>query len=276
MTISAVGILGVGRLGEPIAHAMLALPGLESLWVTARSAERVARLRETDSRVRSCDPEEILQQCDYLVVALGPDSARKLLATLAFEPRHHVVSIMAEITLAELRELTQGAASASRVLALPSVAQGGAPLPVYPASDAVEKLFGRRNSLIVAESELELLTFWSITGLLSSVLTVGRTAALWLEGSGISKHRAEAYARILFSEVHGLTASGFDEGLEHVSTPGGLNVMMCERIQRAGLEQQLSDGLDDIKQRLLKNVDNSNAAASPGAKLSSPKAGGPD
>jgi pyrroline-5-carboxylate reductase len=183
---------------------------------------------------------------------------------------------MAEITLAELRELTRGAASASRVLALPSVARGGAPLPVYPASDAVEKLFGQRNSLIVAESEHELLTFWSITGLLSSVLTVGRTAAQWLERSGISKHRAEAYARILFSEVHGLTESGFDEGLEHVSTPGGLNVMMRERLQRAGMEQQLSEGLDDINQRLLKNIDNSNAAAFSGAQPSSPEGSGTD
>lgn len=257
MTTSAVGILGLGRLGEALAHAILSLPGQETLRVTTRSAQRVARLCDSDARVRPCEPEEILDSCDYVVIALGPDSAREVLGALSFHPRHHVISVMAEISLAELRHLTDGAGSASRVLALPAVAHGGQPLPVYPATPAVEHLFGRQNRLIAAGSEHELLTFWSITGLLSSVLTIGEVAARWLEHAGIATQQAEAYARTLFSEVHGLTEGGFEQGLEHVSTPGGLNVMMRERLQRAGLEQQLSDGLDHINRRLLKNVDSS-------------------
>lgn len=254
MTVRAAGILGVGRLGEALARALLALPDLETLYVTTRSAERVARLQLVDSRVEPCEPAEMLRLCDYVAVALGPDSARELLSTLTFEPRHHIVSVMAEIPLAELQALTAGSASASRVLALPSVADGGQPLPVYPSSTGVEDLFGSRNSLIVAGSEDELLTYWSITGLLSSVLTVGAVAARWLEDAGIEKKSAEAYARILFAEVHGLTADGFDPGLQHVSTPGGLNVMMRERLQRAGLERVLNDGLDEINRRLMKNI----------------------
>ncbi|HSH44175.1 MAG TPA: hypothetical protein VK973_18775 [Arenicellales bacterium] len=207
---------------------------------------------------------------------MGPHSAREVLTSLSFQERHHVVSIMAEVTLAELRALSPGAASASRVLALPSVARGGAPLPVFPATEAVEALFGQRNSLIVAQSEQELLTFWSITGLLSSVLTVGRVAAQWLEHSGIDKERAEAYSRILFSEVHALTEAGFDAGLEDVSTPGGLNVMMRERLLRAGTKEQLSEGLDDIKQRLFRNIDTPDGNAAPALRLSDPEPHGTD
>lgn len=255
MNKPAIGVVGVGRLGEALARAMLALPDQETLFVTRRSAERVTRLCDSDARVRPCEPEALLQACDYVVVALGPDSARELLVTLTFESRHHVISVMAEIPLAELTQLTEGAGSACRALALPSVVHGGQPLPVYPVTPAVEYLFGRTNDLIATGSEQELLTFWSITGLLSSVLTIGEVAAKWLENAGIDKQRAEAYARVLFSEVHGLTADGFAEGLQHVSTPGGLNVMMLERLQQTGLEQQLSDGLDRISQRLLKRAE---------------------
>jgi pyrroline-5-carboxylate reductase len=254
MSTAAIGILGVGRLGEALAHAMLALPGQEALFVTKRSVERVARLCEADARVRPCEPEALLKSSDYVVVALGPDSARELLGTLPFESRHHVVSVMAEISLAELRQLTGAAGSACRALALPSAARGGQPLPVYPATPAVEYLFGRRNDLIVAGSEQELLTYWSITGLLSTVLTAGAVAAQWLERAGIEKESAEAYSRVLFSEVHGLTADGFDEGLQHVSTPGGLNVMMLEHLAQVGLAPQLSEGLDQISRRLLKSL----------------------
>jgi len=255
MSTSSVGILGVGRLGEALARAMLALRGQETLFVTRRSEERVARLGKSDARVRPCGPQEVLDACDHVLVALGPDSARELLGALAFQPHHHVISVMAEISLDELRALTGGAASASRVLALPAVANGGQQLPVYPATPAVERLFGGRNRLINVASEHELLTFWSITGLLSSVLAVGEVAARWLEQAGIEARDAEAYARTLFSEVYGLTEHGFDQGLRHVSTPGGLNVMMLERLQRAGLQQQLSDGLDEVNQRLLGRLD---------------------
>lgn len=271
MNKAAIGVVGVGRLGEALARAMLALPDLETLFVTRRSAERVARLCDSDARVRPCEPEALLQACDYVVVALGPDSARELLRPLPFEPRHHVVSVMAEVSLAELRQLTDGAGSACRALALPSVVHGGQPLPVYPATPAVEYLFGRTNDLIVTGSEQELLTFWSITGLLSSVLAIGGVAAQWLEQAGIEKERAEAYARVLFSEVHGLTADGFEEGLQHVSTPGGLNVMMRERLQKTGLERQLSDGLDQISQRLLKRPE---GVPGPGGSPESPPVSG--
>jgi pyrroline-5-carboxylate reductase len=158
--------------------------------------------------------------------------------------------MMAEIGLGEIRALTNGAGGVCRVLAMPSVADGGQLLPVYPAAPAADRVFGERNTLLPVASESQLLTFWAITGLLSTVMTVGDVAARWLEQSGIERAQASAYTRTLFSDVHAATAAGFAAGLDHVSTPGGLNVMMRERLLEAGIEDVLRDGLDRIRERL--------------------------
>lgn len=250
MTAANVGIIGIGRLGAAIARAVLALPGQGPLLVSHRNAVRVAALCREDDRVKPSDPAAIVETCDIVVVALRPDAARALLPPLPWSARHRVVSTMAEIPLDALRGLAPGAGSHCRVLAMPSVAEGGQLLPVFPDCAAVRHLFGDRNTLLPTRDEAQLVALWAITGLLSTVMTVGDVAAQWLQETGIEPAQAAAYTRTLFSDVHAATADGFEAGLDHVSTPGGLNVMMRARLLHAGIEMILRDGLDSIRARL--------------------------
>lgn len=245
-----IGIIGIGRLGEAIATAVLGLPGQGPLPVSRRNARRVEALCRQDPRVRPEEPAVIVAACDVVIVALRPDAARGLLPSLGFAPRHTVISTMAEIGLDALRGLAPGAGAHSRLLAMPSVAQGGQLLPVYPANAVVEEVFGGRNTLLPVETEAQLMTLWAITGLLSTVMTVGDVAARWLEDAGIGRDQATAYTRTLFSDVYAATEPGFTAGLDHVSTPGGLNVMMRQRLLDAGIEADLRGGLDAIRDRL--------------------------
>lgn len=250
MTAPSVGIIGIGRLGAAIARAAMALPGQGPLRVSHRNADRVAALCREDGRVQPSEPRDIVEACDIVVVALRPDAARAVLPTLPWSARHGVVSTMAEIPLDALRGLARGAGTHSRVLAMPSVADGGQLLPVFPDCAAVRHLFGDRNTLLPTRDEAQLVALWAITGLLSTVMTVGDVAARWLEEAGIEPAQAAAYTRTLFSDVHAATADGFEAGLDHVSTPGGLNVMMRARLLDAGIEMVLRDGLDSIRARL--------------------------
>lgn len=246
-----VGILGIGRLGEAIAQAALALPDQGDVLVTERGAVRVARLRAQDGRVKPCAPQQILDGSDIVVIALRPDAARTLLPTLRFDRRHRVISLMAEIDTETLHGLTAGAGSVSRLLAMPSVAEHGQLLPVFPLDEANRYLFGERNRLLPVENEAQLMTYWAITGLLSSVMTIGHVAESWLVEAGIERAAATAYTRTLFTDVHAASAEGLEAGLDHVSTPGGLNVMMRDRLLQAGIETELRQGLDSIRDRLI-------------------------
>jgi pyrroline-5-carboxylate reductase len=255
MTCTAVGILGLGRMGEAIAQAALSIKNQTTVYVTSRNAERAARLAKGDTRIVVAEPEDIVQSCDYVVISLGPTVARDLLPTLAFTQKHQIVSVMAEIGQTELQGLTKGADSACRVLTLPSVTSGGQLLPCFRLNDAGRHLFAENNQIYPVESEQDLMTIWSITGMISATMIVGEVTARWLENAGIDPQFAETYSRTLFSEAHGVTKLGFEQGMAHVSTPNGLNTMVRERLQRAGVETQFHDSLDQIHQRLLKNND---------------------
>ena len=250
MTERAVGIVGVGRLGAAVAAALLSDAGLPALYVTPRNSARVARLVARDARVKVAEPEAVLRHCDVVVMALGAGDARQLLAGLAFERRHQIVSLMAEMALSELQSLTAAAGHRCRLLALPSVAIGGQTLPVYPKIPAVEALFGRMNTLLAVETEEQLVALWSVTALLSSIIMVGEVAAEWLEDSGVEATTAQTYAGVLFENVGRALSGGFEAAVRNVSTPGGLNVMMRRRLKRAGVSAEIGRGLDEVYRRL--------------------------
>lgn len=254
MTDTTIGILGLGRMGEAIAQAALLNPNQTNVYVTPRNSERAAKLAKADARIVVAEVEEIVISCDYIVIALGPSAARDLLPSLIFAPRHQIVSVMAEIGQSDLQTLTSGADSVARVLTLPSVAAGGQMLPCFRLNDAARYLFAPNNEMHEVKNEQELMTVWSITGMISATMIVGDVAARWLENGGIDKQFAEAYSRTLFSEAHGVTKHGFEQGMAHVSTPNGLNAMVRERLQRAGVETQFLESLDLIHQRLIKNT----------------------
>ena len=250
MTEHAVGIVGVGRLGEAVASALLSDSGLPALYVTPRSSDRVARLVAQDRRVKVAEPRVVLHHCDVVLIALGAADARDVLPELEFESRHRIVSLMAEMGLSELDSLTEAAGHRCRLLALPSVADGGQTLPVHPRIPAVEALFGKTNTLIAAETEEQLIAFWSITALLSSIIMVGEVAAEWLERTGVEATTAEIYARALFADVQSSVTGGLKAGAQKVATPGGLNVMMRQRLTDAGLSAEIERGLDQVYRRL--------------------------
>jgi pyrroline-5-carboxylate reductase len=161
---------------------------------------------------------------------------------------------MAEIPVSKLKDLTGGdAGSLCRVLALPSVAQGGQVLPVYPKTDAVTAIFGVNNTIMGAKNERELLAYWAVTGALSTTMLAGKVATNWMQKQGINQRDADAYARALYSEVYQLLGNGFPQGMEHVSTPGGLNEQMLRKLRNNGVGEEIEQGLEDINTRITKH-----------------------
>ena len=250
MTKHAVGIVGVGRMGEAVASALLSDAALAALYLTPRNSGRVARLVAGDTRAKVAEPQAVLRHCDVVVIALGAAAARQILSGLEFERRHQIISLIAETRLAELETLTPAAGQRCRLLALPSVMAGGQTIPVYPRIPAAESLFGALNRLLAVETEEQLIAYWSITALLSSIIMIGEVAAEWLENAGIEAPVAQIYSKALFEDVERALRTGFGSAVRSVSTPGGLNMMMRQRLKDADIAAEIGRGLDEVYDRL--------------------------
>ena len=79
---------------------------------------------------------------------------------------------------------------------------------------------------------------------------IGEAAAEWLEKADIEAPAAEIYARALFEDVEHALRAGLGPAARNVSTPGGLNVMMRQRLKDADIAAEIGRGLDQVYRRL--------------------------
>lgn len=251
MEIKNIGIIGVGSLGESLALAVLRQSEFSRLFITNRNRQRAERLQKSDTRVCIEELASILSACDIIIVALGTDVAKRLLPTLRFEKRHHVINVMAEISQHEMGQLTGNHCGVlCRLLVLPSVSARSQTLPVFPDCSTVESLFGSKNVVQAIKSEEEFLSILAATGAISSIMLLGKVTAEWLHDQGLEKTTTDAYVRDLYAEVHHVLENGFDGGVAHVATPGGLNQQFLTKLKNEGVDHVYKESLNDISARL--------------------------
>src|SRR5262249_61737884 len=74
----------------------------------------------------------VLDGSDVVMLAVRPQVAAEVLSELRFRPDHHVVSLMAIITLDKVAEMVAPAGNATRAIPLPIVAERCGPTVIYP------------------------------------------------------------------------------------------------------------------------------------------------
>ena len=147
------GVIGVGS----IAAAMVVgwcdgVADPPEVVLSPRSAERSAELAARFATVRVADDNQaVVDAADVVVVCLLPGNAAEVLAGLRFRPDQAVVSAVAGLDVAHLREVVAPATDVARSIPLPAVATRESVTPVHPATPAVEELFGRLGGSLVVE-----------------------------------------------------------------------------------------------------------------------------
>ena len=102
--------------------------------LSPRSAERSADLAARFDTVRvAADNQAVVDEADVVVVCLLPGNAAEVLAGLRFRPDQAVVSAVAGVDVARLREVVAPASEVARSIPLPAVATRESVTPVHPA-----------------------------------------------------------------------------------------------------------------------------------------------
>ena len=249
----SIGFLGTGRIAEPMVRSLNRRFPDSTIYISERSRTLSARLAEQPG-VTVAGNQAVLDASNIVFVCLLADVARSVLPGLIFRSDQTVISVMADISLAEVSALIAPAADPSVTIPLPFIESGGCPLPVFPASDTLERLFGDENDVIPVAAESAMGPHFAATAILSHTMKQLDIAADWLSGHTGNRVDAERYMANLVSGYLGAMPKDgngrFREAMEGLSTEGGLNNQLRAHITESGFYQTLESGLDKLTRRL--------------------------
>jgi pyrroline-5-carboxylate reductase len=242
-----VGFLGTGEITSAMVRGLQGQG--HTILISPRNAATAARLAELPG-VSIAANEDVVTRSEVVFLCLLARVADAVLPTLPFRAGHTIISVMVDAPLATLRLLCAPATDLAITIPLPPIAQGGCPLPVYPASPALAALYGDRNLILPQPSEAALSAHLGASALCSPILDQLLAAVDWLGSHTGNPAAAEAYVATMIRTYLPEHAAEGDlaAALKSLSTEGGLNATL--RAVMAPAKGRLREGLTRFHPRL--------------------------
>ena len=249
-----IGFIGCGKIAEPMIRSLCRQFPDYSIFVSHRSESISQALVEQFDNVLAGDNQWVIDNSDIVVLSVLANVARTEFPGLNFRDDQQMISVMADIDLAETAQLIAPATSVCVTIPLPYIETGSCPLPVFPASSVLQSLFASENEIIVQSSEKAMGPHFAATAILSTVMAQLDTVSNWLSEQTVEQKNAEKYVASLVSGYLGaLEKDGhgrFLEAMQDLSTEGGLNTQLLNHNRDAGMLDTLNEGLQQLGKRL--------------------------
>ena len=247
-----VGFLGTGTIAAAMVHGIV--EDNHHIWISQRNQAISAELCKKFSAVRVADNQIVIDRCDTIIICLLADTARVILPTLNFHSTQRILSVMVGMSVSELGTMVAPAVCEAIFIPYPSITQGNSPLLVYPKSDTLDALFGKRNEVIVVKDESALQSYLVAQAVLSPTVKILHETVLWLQKRVGQDVSAEKFIRLLIGGY--LMAGPLDQSevlakaLRDLGTEGGLNAQLRDHFYERGVYEILVDGLDELEKQL--------------------------
>lgn len=248
-----IGFLGTGRIAEPLIRSLARRFPASRIIVSERSQHIADKISKIEN-VSTASNQVILDRCETIFICLLASVAREVLPDLKFRETQDVITVMADISLSEVCGLIAPARGPCVTIPLPFIEQGGCPLPVFPACPVLEKLYGDENEVITLDSEDAVAPHFAATAILSTTMKQLDVVADWLGNQSGDIQKSERYVVNLVSGYLGAMPKDgherFKQAMQDLSTEGGLNNQLRQRITDTGYYDELKAGLDGLLKRL--------------------------
>jgi pyrroline-5-carboxylate reductase len=252
---AAYGFLGTGAITRAMVEGLSAVDPAPEIVVSPRGASVSAALAARFGNVRVAgDNQAVVDSAGCVIVATRTDVARALLADLTFGPDHLVVSVVAGLSVAELRAAVAPARAVARAIPLPSVAARQGLVPVFPPQPEALALFRQLGSVVALDDETAFDSFSAASAFAATQLDLLATVEAWLVGRGVPATDASAYVRELIRGLSDALADEPDRELALLAsdhaTPGGLNEQVRTYLRSHGVHELVATALDDVARRV--------------------------
>lgn len=256
-----IGFVGTGTITEAVVSGLctLAEPPAQ-ITVSPRNVARAKSLSERFGQVTIApDNQSVVDASDVVCIAVRPEIANDVLEALDFRESQIVVSFLATVSIARMRNLIAPARRVCRMVPLPTVANHLGPIALCPPDKKIAALFGGIGTVTEIDTEEQFHALWTVTAMMAPYFGFLQQMSEWLEARDIEPQRAQ---RFVGSMLHALSVTGKQVGVcgfqhlivEH-STPRGLNEQALRELNDAGWGALVSKALDLIENRLSGRAD---------------------
>ncbi|QCP54251.1 pyrroline-5-carboxylate reductase [Trinickia violacea] len=250
-----LGFIGTGTITKAVVAGMVrfGVP-FDRISLSPRNANTAAELATLDGRIHACaSNQEVLETSDVVCLAVVPKIAAEVLGELQFASRHHVISFIAGISLAEMRRLVQPVDRVARAVPLPAVAEGKGSTAICPPDDVAKAIFSKLGEAVEVDDERKFDALSAVTATMASFYAVLETQAAWLVRQGLEYKAARAFlSGYCVGLAHDATRTKqpFSEMVTQCMTPGGINEQVHTELSRRGAYEHYAEALDGVLRRI--------------------------
>ncbi|MFA6116026.1 MAG: pyrroline-5-carboxylate reductase [Sphingomonas sp.] len=251
-----LGFIGTGTISAAIVRGLGPSFGERgTIHLSPRSATVAAALAAEWPHVRvAASNQAVLDASDVVMLAVRPQVAREVIPPLRFRPDHHVISLIATLSLETLGDLVALARSITKAVPLPAVALGRGATAIYPPDPIAASLFDRTGTTIQVEDPASFDALSAATATMASWFGFAESIAAWLIDNGIPAGESRRYVGAIFDGLAATAATmpGHDFpalAADH-ATPGGLNEQLLDHLTQEKLFAGVRQGLDAILARI--------------------------
>lgn len=249
-----IGFIGVGKITGAIVEGLCTSPAAQvQIALSPRNEANACRLAEKYTQVQRLESnQQVVDESDIVFIAVRPAMAAEVLRTLTFRKTQTVVSLVPQLREAELLAATAPAAHITRAAPTPSVMQHTGPILLFHSTGAVTQLFSYLGRPVQVNTEEQLHTLWTLTGLITPFYDLLHELAGWTIAHGVDAATANAYIADLFQALcHAAQqpGAGFQALALHAETPKGMNEQAGKEIREKGAHLAYRVAADNLLKR---------------------------
>ena len=251
-----IGFIGTGQITKAVVLGITRSKIKYKKILISRRNNKISKyLKNINKKIKiSSDNQFIINNSDWIFLAVTPDVGKKILKKLNFRSNKIIISFISTIKLNELKTLTNKKATVVRAIPLPPISIMKGPVPLFPKNSKISKFFNNIGDSININNETSSLKFWATSSLMAPYYELLFEVSKWLQKKGLSKSYSQKYVSSLFSALSEVAVMRSDRDLKLLvkdsQTPKGLNEQTLKFLKKKGVYKQLNFSLEKILKRL--------------------------
>jgi pyrroline-5-carboxylate reductase len=255
-----IGFIGTGKITTSVITGLFrSKANLKQILISERSKKNSRALAKRFKQVKVVkDNQEIINRSNWVVLAVVPTVAKKILQDLQFKKGQTVISFVSTLNMKDLRKFTSPATLVFKAAPLPMVESKLGPIVLYPSNNKVNALFNKIGTVINAKNEKENNYLWTLTAGMATYLELCATLEHWLVQRKVNAVKAKRMVTsLVFGLSHTLLLSKQDTRklVKEYQTKKGINEELLLRLKKDKVFDKLNKNLNTIFARIKKAND---------------------